>query len=1368
MSFVANDGQFDDEVIYSARGGGYQLFLTGTGATLALDGIKERTTDRRNRATTRGMVDDLPARVSSAVLRMKLSGARRAARVSGEGQSDGRVNYLIGDDPAKWRTNVATYSAVRYAEVYPGVDLVYYGSQQQLEYDFHIAPHADPRQIKIRFEGATEVKIDADGQLLLRAGANFVTQRKPVVYQLIGGARHEVAGRYAVNARREVGFKLGAYDHSLPLVIDPVLSYATYLGGSSTDQANGVAIDSAGNAYIVGQTNSTNFPVAGALQPTRGGTFRDVFVTKLNPTGTALVYSTYLGGSSSELGYGIAVDSAGNAYVTGYTFSADFPHTAGAYQQSKVGDNDAFVAKLNASGNALVYSTFLGGNNTEAGYGIGVDAAGNAYVAGATYSNVFNGTPAPKRGSPAYRSTDAGGSWSANNGGLPDAVLNSVTVDPTNHNTLYASGSSVFKSTDGGSTWVATAPLPAAFPLNFAPYPLSVTVDPVAPSTLYVASPFGVFKSTDAGGSWTVIVAGLEEVAGDVNQVLVDPTNHTTLYAPSLFGGVFKSIDAGSTWKNAYTGMSTYTPVTMLAIDPTNSNTLYAATYDGFYKSINGAAGWSRANVGLPSSEPGNPQGVTSIDAVVVDPLAPSTVYAYTSYDGVYKSTNGASSWSASSNGLPLPTDTVKHIAIDPLTPSTLYAAASFGIYKTTDGGAHWSPSNNGLANRFVNGVTVDPTTPARVYVAADSGRDAFIAKLNQSGTSLGYLQYLGGDEDDYAAAIAVDAAGDAHIAGTTYSMNFPVTNPLQSASGGRSDAFIAQLSPAGSVAYSTYLGGSGYDTGEGIALDGSGRAYVAGSTSSPNFPVTVTRKQPDPAGNDQFSTDVFLTRLAPNASSLDYSFIYGGTDYDEGIAVAADAAGNAYVTGANGSFDFPLFAPAQGAQGNAFALKFDPAGNIVYSTLFGGGGNSAGLAIAADNNGAAYIVGRTDALNFPVSATAFQRTRGGGTDGFAIKFQSSTDSAPQVQFSQSNYQDSESAGRGTLIVTRTGDVSSPLSVSYQTVDDPAAVRCDDTVNNHGAAYARCDYSTTLDTVSFAANDTTPKQITVPLIDDAHVEGNETVQVRLFNPINATLGAQSTATLTILDNDVAGEPNPILQTPLFVRMQYLDFLSREPEAGEPWSATLNNCVAGDTSCDRISVSANFFRSQEFQLKGLFVFRFYKVAFGRLPLYSEIVADMRSVTGTTTAELQAKKATFTNNFAQRQEFKNLYGAMTNQQFVDALMNRYGLQQVITPDPNNPDSGSKTSFTRAGFVAALNTATLSRAQVVRAIADSDEVGAVEFNPAFVAMQYFGYLRRDPEPQGYAAWLATINANPSDFRSMVNGFMNSQEYRLRFGQP
>jgi hypothetical protein len=250
------------------------------------------------------------------------------------------------------------------------------------------------------------------------------------------------------------------------------------------------------------------------------------------------------------------------------------------------------------------------------------------------------------------------------------------------------------------------------------------------------------------------------------------------------------------------------------------------------------------------------------------------------------------------------------------------------------------------------------------------------------------------------------------------------------------------------------------------------------------------------------------------------------------------------------------------------------------------------------------------------------------------------------------------------------------------------------------------------------------------------------------------------------------EPNPIDNSDFFVRQQYRDFLSREPDAAglAAWANTLNGCAPNDTRCDRVAVSSGFFRSQEFEFKGRFVFDFYKAGFARLPLYSEIIPDMSGITADTTAEVQARKAAFTNAFVQRQEFKNLYDALSNAQYVGVLMDRYTLASVRTPNPATPDDSTdaaKVVLTRADLINRLTAGTMTRAQVLRAIADSDEVSSREFNSGFVAMQYYGYLRRDPETGGYNDWLRTINANPADIRSMVNGFANSAEYRSRFGQ-
>jgi hypothetical protein len=391
-------------------------------------------------------------------------------------------------------------------------------------------------------------------------------------------------------------------------------------------------------------------------------------------------------------------------------------------------------------------------------------------------------------------------------------------------------------------------------------------------------------------------------------------------------------------------------------------------------------------------------------------------------------------------------------------------------------------------------------------------------------------------------------------------------------------------------------------------------------------------------------------------------------------------------------------------------------------------------------------------------------------------------DDAPTVQFRDAGYTFNEGGVRASITLTRGGDRRFPASVKFVTVDDPAAVPCDPTAKRadgsafpSGVAYARCDYATTIDTVTFAAGQA-EKQIAVPIIDDVHVDGMETVQLRLSEPQGAALGPLDAAVLTITDNDPPGQSNPARSTPFFVRQHYLDFLNREPEVGEPWSGVLNGCADVDNldpdsiaaGCDRLLVSGAFYQSEEFQLKGLYAYLFYRVAFGRLPQYSEIVPDMRSVTGQTGAEVFQKRSAFAAAFAQRPEFKALYDGVSDAQYVDALLGRYGLQQVTTEDPQSPEGPAQVTLTRRQLVDGLTGGALTRAKVLRAVVQSAEADAAEYHGAFVAMQYYGYLRRTPEQSGYDAWLRVIKLDPSNVRQMINGFVNSQEYRLRFGQP
>src|SRR5438128_982013 len=389
LIFEANQGQTDPQVKFLSRGSGYTLFLTPTEAVLAL----------REGASARNVVDGSPAAkrergqpLQGTVLRMKLLDANLAPRVTGVEELRGRSNYFIGNDPAKWRANVPTYAKVEYREVYPGVNLVYYGNQRQLEFDFIVAPGADPQRIRLGVEGADRLDLDAEGDLVVHTGGAQVRLQQPHVYQMANGVRQEIESRYVLNDHHQVEVWVAADDTHKPLVIDPTLTYSTYLGGTGFDEGFGIAVDSLGQAYVTGVSASLDFPMtAGAFQPRFAGGSRDAFVTKLNPTGAALAYSTYLGGTGDENGFGIAVDATGNAYVTGLTNSnLDFPTTAGAFQRSSAGGiSDAFVTKLNAAGAALVYSTYLGGTSDDFGLGIAVDNFGNAYVTGFTGSLDF-------------------------------------------------------------------------------------------------------------------------------------------------------------------------------------------------------------------------------------------------------------------------------------------------------------------------------------------------------------------------------------------------------------------------------------------------------------------------------------------------------------------------------------------------------------------------------------------------------------------------------------------------------------------------------------------------------------------------------------------------------------------------------------------------------------------------------------------------------------------------------------------------------------------------------------------------------------------------------------------------------------------
>jgi uncharacterized protein (TIGR03437 family) len=654
LEFEPNRGQAPVSARYVARGREFALSLASDQATLSF--------------------------AQSAPLAIRFEGGNPAPRLVGLEESAARSHYLLGRDPAAWRIDVPHYAQVKYERVYPGVDVVFHGSLRGPEVDFVVAPRSRPDQIALTFPGADSLERDASGGVILHQGDHRIALEAPFVYQDENGERRRIEGRYVLKGRAQVGFEIAAFDGSRPLVIDPVITYASALGGSGDDSAMGIATDSQGNLYLTGATTSPDFPTSSPLQQKPGGPGKpgphvNVFVSKLNAAGTQLVYSTYVGGSGLDSGLGIAVDSQGNAYVTGSTTSTDFP-VIQPIQAAFAGGStlfpaDAFVFKLNSAGSQLVYSTYLGGNADDIAKAIAVDASGNAYIGGVTGSADF---PVKNSLQP-YRGAD-------------DGFI--AKINPSGNALVY---------------------------------------------------------STFLGGT-----------GGDL--------------------------------------------VSAIAVD-TNGN----------------------------AAVTGN---TVSRDFPLVNALQPFTV----------------------------------------------------------------------------------------------GGTDAFVAKLNAAGSALIYSTLLSGESDDFGLGIALDAAGNAYVTGTTGSVDFPVVKGLQTHSGNSdllgSDAFITKLDATGThFVYSTYLGGSGIDVGMAIAVAGDGSAWIAGETDSPDFPGT------DPAAED----DAFIARLNPTGSTLSYVALVGGRDQDSAAALVLDSTGNAYVTGATRSADFPISCCSHqtGIRGaNAFVLKIASGGSTA------------------------------------------------------------------------------------------------------------------------------------------------------------------------------------------------------------------------------------------------------------------------------------------------------------------------------------------------------------------------------------------------------------------------------------------------------
>lgn len=688
LSFEINQGQAEAPVDFLSRGSGYSLFLSGGEATLTLQ---------------RPAADEGPTPEATS-LRMRLIGANPEPQAVGLEQLPGKVNYLVGSDPAQWRTDVSTFARVEYQEVYPGINLVYYGtSQRQLEYDFVIAPGADPDAIALRFEGAQRAAIDGAGDLVLDTAGGEVRQHRPVVHQMVDGARQEMAGSYVLldsaGAAPEVGFRLGDYHHGLPLVIDPVLSYSSYLGRAGTDGALGIAVGADRSVYLAGETTSNNLPTTtGAYQTTYQSGQSDAFVAKISATGT-LVYLTYLGGSGGEGMLGdrasaIAVDATGNAYVTGRTSSADFPTTSGALQilfSVGNGDYDGFVTKLNPTGSGLVWSTFLGGTENDAGIGIALGPGNTVYVVGGSGSTEYPTSPG------AYQPSNLG----------TDAIL-----------------------------------------------------------TVLNATATGLVYSTFLGGSFSMDRA---------NAVAVDAAGNAYV--------------AGQTISEDF-------PI-KAALRPT-----YGGATDGFIARFNPSASGEASlifSTYLGGSAPDRAMGIA------LGPAGHIYVAGVTSSDVNFPLT--AALQSSFAGGV---TDGFV---------SKINAAGSTFVYSTFLGGSgddHATAVAVTIGDQAtVTGGTLSSNFPTRNASQVMSGgdSDAFVTRYNPAGSAYVYSTFLGGADAENPAgsvggtgggadygSLALDAGGNAYVAGRTQSSNFPTLSPFQAASGGGADTFVTRLVPGGTL----------------------------------------------------------------------------------------------------------------------------------------------------------------------------------------------------------------------------------------------------------------------------------------------------------------------------------------------------------------------------------------------------------------------------------------------------------------------------------------------------------------------------------------------------------------------------------------
>jgi uncharacterized repeat protein (TIGR01451 family) len=777
LIFEPNLGQgnlnpVDERAKFVARGSGYSLFLGSEGAILSL---ASRDPSRRSKSTAHHPV----LRVDS--LQMKLVGANRNVVLTSADRLPGTSNYLIGDDPSRWRTGVPQFARVRYQNVYPGVDLVFYGNQGQLEYDFQVAPGANAEQAELEFNGASGLALD-EGGLVIRTGNGNVKLEAPRVYQEIAGKRRPVEANFVLRGSHRAGFAIGSYDRSRALIIDPILTFSTYFGGSGDELSTSVAVDGSFDIYLTGSTTSPDLPVTSpVVQSTLGGAGPNVYIAKIIPPlgnlPAGLSYVTYLGGNGSDTPVGIKVDGGYHPFVAGTTTSTNFPTTATAYQTApqsgSTGTSHVFAAQLSSDGSALAYSSYLSGNGTDVASGMTIDALGNLFVTGSTTST---------------------------NSGTTDVQFPASSLPETVAYQAAPKGPIQFFLTK-----VNTG---------------SQRQGSIAYSTYFGGGTFNTATPIAVGGGVAVDTSNNVYFSGTTNYTYVGCAGCSATDFPIL---------------NAYQPCLDQPPPSVIVIPPTCTYAPPPTASDAFVAKLNLNPNTPPGQQLVWSTYVGG-TGDDSSSGVGLDPGAANVYLVGT-------------------------TDSLNF----PLGITTLSTSASFQTCLDT-------PVNPAAGSACPTPPTPFPT-------------DAFVARLTNptnttptttpTNVALNYFSYLGGTSNENGLAITVDSASGALVTGWTTSSDFPVapaTNSIQSVYGGNQDAFVARINTAAvigqttSASWASYFGGSGTDSGTGIALDANQDTYLAGTTNSTNLQVAKPLSSAQ-GGGYKGGYDAFVAQLGTAVS---------------------------------------------------------------------------------------------------------------------------------------------------------------------------------------------------------------------------------------------------------------------------------------------------------------------------------------------------------------------------------------------------------------------------------------------------------------------------------------------------------------------